>query len=640
EWVLLRDYNCDGKMDIFCYASSGSGGIRVYKNVSTIAGGLQFQLVDPLIMSDYYPNSSPPPEALWVTSVDIPAIRDIDHDGDMDVLTYDASGVHVEFHRNMSEEMGYGCDSLIYKLQTGCWGDFAEDPFNSHISLNDTCSPPQIAGWTGNSVSPYRMHNGSCMECINTDGDNDQDILIGDITNPYIVYGRNGGDSSFAKMDFTDPTYPSYDTPLNMNMFNAAFHLDVNNDGNKDVIFAPNAPNSSANFTSAWYYRNTGTTDSVVLTYVQDDFLQDNMIDVGEGAYPRFFDYDGDGDMDMFIGNYGYYASATTYPSEIAFYENTGSASSPSFTLVTRDFLDLHANSTGIICPVPTFGDVDGDGDMDMIVGDASGKLTYFRKDPGPNNNFVLVQTNYMGIDVGNNAAPQLVDVDRDGLPDLLIGEQSGNVNYYRNIGTATAPNFALVNNLFGGFFVNITGNITGYSVPWLWDNNGQYELLVGSERGYLYRFDNIDQNLSGNFTLTDSMYVDSYLGLRISPCVTFLNGDTIPDLVIGNYAGGVGVYLGAAGVGIEEHDLHHPFFSVYPDPAQNSLTIEIEQEQELSLPATFSIYSVNGQLLKEEKINSRKTDVDISMLAPGFYIATVETAGGRISRQKFVVRN
>ncbi|MBI2279270.1 MAG: VCBS repeat-containing protein [Bacteroidetes bacterium] len=51
DWVLLRDFNCDGKIDIFTYSS---GGAAVYKNSSQTQ--LSFELVTNLIYSDFLPD--------------------------------------------------------------------------------------------------------------------------------------------------------------------------------------------------------------------------------------------------------------------------------------------------------------------------------------------------------------------------------------------------------------------------------------------------------------------------------------------------------------------------------------------------------------------------------------------------------
>jgi hypothetical protein len=637
DWALLRDYNCDGKLDIFTSSGSLTPGIAVYENISNISSGLQFQLVTSSIQTDITPNSTHQVQSLFVSAVDIPAIRDIDNDGDLDILTFDGAGVHVELHRNMSVETSGNCSSLSFRLESQCWGEFAENTLNASLTLNDSCPPPAMHLHQSQNAR-NSAHNGSCLECINTDGDNDQDILIGDLTSRYLAYGRNGGTPTYAKMDTVDTQYPFYDQSLDMRTFPCGYHVDVDNDGARDLIVSPNALNVSENFAGNWYYHNTGADDSVRLSYVKNDFLQSDMIEVGEGSFPRFFDYDSDGDEDLLIGNYGYYNSTGIYPGKIALYKNVGSASSPSYKFSTDDFAGIHATVSTIKAPVPAFGDIDGDGDADMIVGDALGQLSFFRKDPGPDDNFVFVQGNYMGIDVGSFATPQLVDVDRDGLLDLLIGGQNGFVRYYRNNGTASVPNLVLVSPMFGGVDVRLVGFVTGYSVPYLWNDDNGYVLLVGSERGFLFRYDNIDNNLAGTFSLTDSLYVSSVEGLRIAPWMADVDNDTLIDLVIGNYSGGVSMFKGSLINGIVGEISPEPFFSIYPNPASGTFTLSTSLPEK-DLPATFRLVNVAGQEVLSKTISSSSEQIGISGIAPGLYIASVTAENGAVSHRRIVVR-
>lgn len=113
EWALLRDYNCDGKADIF---TNGYGGVTVWKNISS-AGNLQFTLQTSALKSSYCAAVL----NLALTGVDIPTIDDIDGDGDLDILTYDAGGINMQYHVNQSKELGYGCDSLLFSKDcSGC----------------------------------------------------------------------------------------------------------------------------------------------------------------------------------------------------------------------------------------------------------------------------------------------------------------------------------------------------------------------------------------------------------------------------------------------------------------------------------------------------------------------------------------
>lgn len=90
------------------------------------------------------------------------------------------------------------------------------------------------------------------------------------------------------------------------------------------------------------------------------------MIDVGSYSYPTFFDYDKDGKVDLFVGTEGYLNNNTeVLTSKLAYYKNTSTLGNTSFSLVTKDFLNLSTkNYNGIF---PTFGDMTGDGIDDLV---------------------------------------------------------------------------------------------------------------------------------------------------------------------------------------------------------------------------------------------------------------------------------
>ncbi|MBM3186986.1 MAG: VCBS repeat-containing protein, partial [Bacteroidetes bacterium] len=104
------DYNQDGKNDLFTY---GIGGIKVYKNIGNSSVGLQWQIAKNLLYSDNWGTQL----NLYVSSADIPAIVDVDLDGDVDVLTYHIGGEYLQYHKNLSQETYGHSDSLLFELK-------------------------------------------------------------------------------------------------------------------------------------------------------------------------------------------------------------------------------------------------------------------------------------------------------------------------------------------------------------------------------------------------------------------------------------------------------------------------------------------------------------------------------------------
>ena len=102
-WVLLRDFNRDGKKDLFAHTPFG---IKVYENITRPGGRLDWELIlDPI-----FTLGSSGQVNLQVNILDLPGIDDLDGDGDLDILVYNfAVGEGIEYHKNLSMENTGSC---------------------------------------------------------------------------------------------------------------------------------------------------------------------------------------------------------------------------------------------------------------------------------------------------------------------------------------------------------------------------------------------------------------------------------------------------------------------------------------------------------------------------------------------------
>ena len=623
-WMLLRDYNCDGKMDIFTYYS---GGVRIYKNTSSST--LSFTLADSILLSNYQPDSAPNFIPLYVSSADIPAIDDIDGDGDLDILTFSAAGSYVEYHKNLSIENYGTCDSLYYELRNKCWGFFKENPSNNSVTLHDTC--------LFNINNPEKkQHNGSTLLTMDVDANNSKDLILGDIAfnNLILLYNTdvspNLDASNITSQDTLFPANNLSTIPVDLFVYPAGYYLDVNNDNVKDLISSTNCYFGCKNSKNVWFYENNNADNNPDFNYISNSFLQDGMIEVGEGAHPTFFDYNADGLMDIIIGNYGEFNQSTplNYVASLWLYQNVGTLTNPAFKLITTDYagisslnLDI-AGSQPTLRLIPTFGDLDGDGDKDMIIGDYQGYLHYFNNTAGAGNpaNFVLSQAQYFGIDIGNYAAPQLIDLNKDMLLDLVIGRRDGYFSYYQNTGTTTVPNFTWITDSLGHVNTKRSYEFNGNSIPFVYDDGGSYKMLAGASNGYIYQFGNIDGNLTGTFS-KDSSFQNIWEGAYSAVNMGDVNNDGNLDLLIGNYSGGVAFYQGDFSTNISHITPHHNLndISIHPNPTHDIIYIDFADNDLIN--SSIQIIDMLGKNVYYEKVNNNKINLSLKNLSEGIYI-------------------
>ncbi len=658
DWALLRDYDGDGVMDIFTESTvPGIFGVEVYKGYYN-SGKINFEKVKNYDAPNdllYYEQTNGSITQIYVSTVDIPSIDDIDGDGDLDILTFNIGGGYIEYFLNQSVERGFGRDSLEFELEELCWSKLYESGLSGCVDLST--NPEECA--TGLHSGPGNgsgRHAGSSVLTFDNDGDGDKDLILGDISWPNLVFVENGGTAQQAWGNAQDCNFPSYDMPASiLSNFPAAFYLDVNNDGFRDLLTAPNLPNNVLGINNVWYYQNTSGNAMPVFKLQQRDLFGGDMIDLGTGATPAIVDVDADGLLDLVVGNETFYLSGGQKDSRLFYYRNTGTASEPAFELTDNDWLNfsqvLGSNNFYL---APEFGDLDSDGDLDLLVGESSGKLFFAENTAGQGNAFQFgaIQFGWMGIDVGQNSVPEITDLDRDGLADLVIGELNnnqidpedpnapiGNLNFFKNIGTSTVPAFdpdldAAVNNKVLGEVLSFDpGFFTGNSAPRFLDFGGEFRLFCGSTSGMLKVYTNIDGNLDGVFTKSFNDYGKLRIGHEIRPDFADLNNDGIIDMIVGNKRGGLSAFQtsyrtdGSVPVNEVANTVR---FHLFPNPANGSY-VQLEWVGSFEGQKKLAVRDALGRKLWQGILSSRSQQLEIGSFPAGVYFVEIADGPQRI---------
>lgn len=623
-WALIVDYNNDGVSDIYAHVNTG---VQVYKG-SRNGENISFTLASPLLEYD-----SPFGKVnIWVSIDDLPAVVDVDEDGDLDVLAFGLAENTVTYYKNVAVDSGWSLDSLKYAYVTNCWGGFAEGGLTNDIFLGACKNGDAPAG----SPDPGSVrHAGSTVTAFDQDGDGDKELLLGDISYDNLVYLLNGGDTSFAQMIWYDSVFPVYNRQAAITVYPAASIIDLNNDGQEDMVSSPFVTAGTENYASIQMYLDENMGDSVFFDHVTDSFMVTDAMDFGEGAVIDIAELSGDTLLDFVVGNYGYFDQGG-YTSSLAYYRQIVDSGRIAFELVTRDLQSF--SLLGLNAMHPGFGDIDSDGDMDMILGEEEGfiHLLYNIANPGDPANFRLDSIRMASIDVGQFSAPHLYDLDQDGDLDLLIGRKEGRISYYWNLGDANTPLFNKDSvNTFLGEIVSEANFFSGRSKPYVgrMDSTDNEYLFVGSNTGKVLVYE-IDQDslLSGSFNELYSAFGGLDEGGKTAIAIDDINRDTIPDFILSNDRGGLSLY--SAGVWDTNSIVQPPdtpnninyvqlnsSWEVFPNPGSSTINIRMDLPEGLQI-SSIRMVDILGRVVKEEVVsNSYLEKINVADLSNGVYL-------------------
>ena len=338
-------------------------------------------------------------------------------------------------------------------------------------------------------------------------------------------------------------------------------------------------------------------------------------------------DIDGDGDLDLMAGeDYG----------SFTFYENRGTPQVPLFdTTVTLPF---NITSIAPAVPFPTFGDLDNDGDYDMIVWENYYGRFYFYENIGTPTaaDFAPPVLDTLGLNsVGYFVIPQLVDLDSDGDLDMMTGGYYGAITYYENVGDSVNADFDVPStNPFGAS----AGNY--FAVPRFgdFDSDGDLDLLYTDYGGNYKYFENTGTATAPSFAAPVlnpwGLQADNYYNFHT---IADFDADGDLDIMEGEYYGVFEYYENMPIVSntpaFQVGDL-----SIAPNPSAGPMRIDYRSD-DLTENVVLKIFGLDGRLVHQWQVegegNGFRAEYDTGALASGMYILEVDL-GEKKLRERF----
>jgi len=348
---------------------------------------------------------------------------------------------------------------------------------------------------------------------------------------------------------------------------------------------------------------------------------------LGLSPAPALTDIDGDGDVDLFIGQYN--------SNEMLFYRNTGTKQAPKFESQTgiNNPLDNYTSNSG--CNSPVLVDIDGDLDLDAFVGIWTYLIRYHRNEGTPTNPKFVVQ------DGGNNplhevytkgicSYPAFVDMDGDQDLDAFVTDGDGNIEFYKNTGIKTSPVY-LKDSLHNPLrMVDLTARAT--IVFQDVDGDGLKDAVIGHDLSkpevlFLKNTGTPNQTVFEIKTGVNNPFREITGTGTLIPVFADLDGDGDGDLIIGT-DNNIQLYEAKAGSTTSTLSQENSTTTCFPNPTAGKLTVSGTGLLQIQ------VLNIQGQVILTIKPALEKNSFELDHQKDGLFFLKITTLQGTLLKK------
>lgn len=385
----IVDIDCDGLLDLFIGRVTGT--ITRYESVGDDENGIpRFRFV-----TDRWEDIEIVGENVSLHGANTMNFADVDLDGDLDLF----------------------------------WGDFFEAGILLVRNLG-SCSAPSLRSepinWPMNDPVTTSGYNAPVL--LDVDADSDLDMVFGVLGGAFNSNSTTR-DNFYLMEQTSDGTFEVATTrflyDLDVGSESIVKLADLDADGDLDMIVGNKIEPTNQKTSLMFVFENVGSTTDPAFVYKETMDLISTY-----HHNPAIADIDADGDLDFLIGKWN---------KEMALWRNDGSAEAYEFTEVEPVYTALTRGQNA----APVLVDLDNDGDYDLVAGEASGSLNYWVNNGTPQAPaFELVSDTWLDIDIGRRSFPTFADLDGDGDQDMIVGSDLEGLFFFENTGTPESASF------------------------------------------------------------------------------------------------------------------------------------------------------------------------------------------------------